>query len=161
MNHDDLISNYLAGAKLLADAVTGMSQEELLARPVPGKWSTHEVVCHLADTEALYAERMKRVIAEHEPALVSMDPDAWMARLAGPGRFVADELRLIELIRNQMGRILRTLKSEDFQRRGIHSEDGPITLETVLSRITVHLPHHVRFVNEKRRALAAKADYRR
>ena len=154
MNHEQLISNYLDGAGLVRTAVAGMSQEQLLAKPVPGKWSTHQVVCHLADTEALYAERMKRVIAEQEPPLLSIDPDTWMARLACPQRDVEDDLRLIELTRGQMARILRTLKPDDFQRRGIHSEDGPLTLETVLTRITGHLPHHVRFIQEKKRALA-------
>ena len=154
MNHDELISNYLAGPDLVRNAVAGMSHEHLFAKPVPGKWSTHQVVCHLADTEALYAERMKRVIAEHKPPLLAMDPDAWMAHLASPQRVIEDELRLIELIHNQMGHILRTLKFDDFRRRGIHSEDGPLSLETLLTRITGHLPHHVRFINEKKRALA-------
>jgi len=153
MNHEELISNYLAGASYVRNAVEGMSQEQLLAKPIPGKWSTHQVVCHLADTEALYAERMKRVIAEQEPPLLSIDPDAWMARLACPERVVEDDLRLIELTRTQMTRILRTLTPDDFQRHGIHSEDGPMTLEIVLTRITDHLPHHVRFINEKKRAL--------
>jgi hypothetical protein len=46
-----------------------MSQEQLIARPIPGKWSTLEVVCHLADFEIVFADRIKRVIAENEPAL--------------------------------------------------------------------------------------------
>ena len=64
-----------------------------------------------------------------------------------------EELLLIALIRQQVARILRTLKPEDFQRRGIHSESGPITLETLVQRITGHIPHHLRFVEEKRKAL--------
>ena len=31
------------------------------ARPVPGKWSTLEVVCHLVDSEQAWCHRMKRV----------------------------------------------------------------------------------------------------
>ena len=33
-----------------------MSQEQLLARPIPDKWSTWEVICHLADFEIVGAE---------------------------------------------------------------------------------------------------------
>jgi len=58
MNHDALIEQYLAGAGLLRRAVAGMTREQLLARPIPGKWSTQEVVCHLADYEPIYADRM-------------------------------------------------------------------------------------------------------
>jgi hypothetical protein len=66
---------------------------------------------------------------------------------------IEEELRLIELIRNQMGHILCSLKPDDFRRRGIHSDDGPMALETLLTRITGHMPHHVRFINEKKRAI--------
>ena len=48
-----------------------------------------------------------------------------------------------------------TLKPEDFQRRGVHSKSGPLTLEAFVERSTRHIPHHVRFIEEKRKALAA------
>ena len=44
-------------------------REALKARPVPGKWSTLEVVCHLVDSEQAWCHRMKRVIAEDNPLL--------------------------------------------------------------------------------------------
>ena len=52
-----------------------------------------------------------------------------------------------------MAEILRELKSEDFQRMGNHSEAGPLSLETLLERIIGHVPHHVRFIEEKRKVL--------
>jgi hypothetical protein len=45
----DLISTYEKGVEELRVAVTGMTGEQLRSRPVPGKWSTLEVVCHIAD----------------------------------------------------------------------------------------------------------------
>ena len=121
--------------------------------PVPGKWSTLEVVCHLADFEIVFADRIKRVIAENEPTLFGGDPTVFAARLAYNERNLDEELLLIALIRQQVARILRTLKPEDFQRRGIHSESGPMTLEALVQRVTGHIPHHVRFIEEKRKAL--------
>ena len=147
------IDNYLDGPGLLRKAVAGMTQEQLTARPIPGKWSTLEVICHLADFEIVYADRIKRIIAENEPTMFGGDPDTFAARLAYHDREVGDELQLIELVRTQVARILRTLKPKDFQRHGIHSEFGPLTLEMLLQRITGHIPHHVRFIEEKRKAL--------
>jgi hypothetical protein len=149
-----LIDNYLAGPQLLRKAVAGMSQEQLIARPIPGNWSTLEVICHLADFEIVYADRIKRVIAENEPTLFGGNPDLFTARLACQQRNAEEELLLVALVRQQVARILRTLNAEDFQRRGIHSESGPLTLETLVQRITGHIPHHVRFIEEKRKALA-------
>ena len=153
MEPTTLIDDYLSGPALLRQAVAGMTQEQLAARPISGKWSTLEVICHLADFEIVFADRIKRVIAENEPTLFGGDPNEFAARPAYHQRNPEEELLLIALIRQQVARILRTLKPEDFQRRGIHSESGPITLETLVQRITGHIPHHLRFVEEKRKAL--------
>ena len=131
-----------------------MIAEQLDARPIPGKWSTKHVICHIADFEPVYVDRMKRVIAENEPTLFSGDPNRFATTLAYDHRDVAVELDFIALARKHMGAILRSLKPEVFQRRGIHSEAGPITLETLLTNITNHIPHHLKFIEEKRAALA-------
>ena len=154
MNHDALIEEYLTGAGLLRRAVSGMTRDQLLARPIPGKWSTQEVVCHVADYEPIYADRMKRVIALEEPELLKGDPQLFAARLAYNHRDIEEELAIIEWTRKQMVRILRMLTPVDFQRRGGHSRDGTLTLEVLLQRITDHIPHHIRFIEEKRRAMA-------
>lgn len=152
-NYASLIDQYLAGPEQLRQAVAGMTDEQFDAAPIPGKWSTRQVVCHVADFEPVYADRMKRVIAVSEPTFFGGDPDVFAARLAYDQRDVEEELQLIEAVRRQMARILHSLTDDEFQRIGHHSEDGTITLATLFQRITDHIPHHVRFVEEKRRAL--------
>lgn len=153
MDITKLIEDYLAGPQELRGAVAGMTQQQLDARPVPGRWSTREVVCHIADYEPVYADRMKRVIAEDEPTLLGGDPGAMAVRLAYADRDLEEELGLVELVRRQMARILRSLKPEDFQRKGIHSVRGPVALEKLLQQITEHIPHHIRLIEEKRAAM--------
>jgi hypothetical protein len=153
MKYEKMIEEYRAGPGILRKAVVGMTGEQLLARPVAGKWSTLEVVCHLADFEIVYADRIKRVIAEEEPTIFGGDPDRFAARLGYQKRDVEEELAVVEIIRREVSRILGDIAEQDFQRHGIHSEYGPLTLETILMRVTNHIPHHVRFVEEKRKAL--------
>lgn len=148
------IDQYLAGPEQLKQAIAGMTAEQLDAAPIPGKWSTRHVVCHIADFEPVYADRMKRVIAESEPTFFGGDPDVFASRLAYDRRDVEEELQLIAAVRRQMAHILHTLSEDDFQRVGHHSEDGPLALETLLQRISDHIPHHVGFIDEKRKALA-------
>lgn len=150
-----LIDEYLKGPKLLREAVAGMSREQLLARPVAGKWSTLELVAHLADFEPVYGDRMKRILAEDGPTLFGGDPDKFAAKLAYHERDLETELCLIECVRRQMATILRTVPAVDFLRVGRHSEAGPLTLRTFLERITGHIPHHLPFIAEKRQALSA------
>lgn len=148
-----LIDNFLAGPKTLRQAVAGLSREQLLARPVPGKWSTLEVVCHLADFDPILADRMKRVIAEDRPTLLGADEKRFAAALAYHERDLEEELTIIERTRQQLARILRTLPAEALNRVGVHNERGPLTLEKLLTTATNHIPHHVKFIIEKRRAL--------
>jgi hypothetical protein len=96
---------------------------------------------------------VKQLIAENEPTLFSGDPDRFATTLAYDHRDMSVELDFIALARKHMGAILRALKPEDFQRRGIHSEAGPITLEKLLTNITNHIPHHIKFIDEKRAAM--------
>ncbi|MCH7685551.1 MAG: DinB family protein [Planctomycetes bacterium] len=67
MEIPSLIDDYATGPQKLRDAIAGMTPNEIDAVPVPGKWSTRQVVCHLADFEPVYADRMKHVIAEDQP----------------------------------------------------------------------------------------------
>ena len=151
-----LIEDYVDGAKKLRQAVAGMSREQVMARPVAGKWSTLEVVCHLADFDPILADRMKRVIAEDDPLLVGADENKFAAALAYHERDLEEELKIIETTRSQLARILRKLPESALQRTGQHSERGPRTLEQLLSTTIGHIPHHVRFILEKRLALGMK-----
>ena len=153
MHHQALIDQYLSGIDALQWAIAGMSEEQLDARPIAGKWSTRQVVCHLTDFEPIYADRMKRVIAEQCPTFFGGDPDTFAAGLAYEHRFVDEELNLFAAVRKHMATILRELESTDFERTGNHSDAGPMTLETLLRNIAAHVPHHLQFIAEKRQAL--------
>jgi uncharacterized damage-inducible protein DinB len=152
-----LIESYLAGPATLRRAVAGMSAEQVRARPVPGKWSTLEVVCHLADFEPIYADRMKRIIAEDRPHILGADEKRFATALAYHDRDLEEELAIIERTRSQMARILRTLPAEALQRIGIHNERGPRTLEQMLTGAIGHIDHHVPFIAAKRQALGLPA----
>jgi hypothetical protein len=149
----ELIDAYLAGPRTLRQAVAGMSREQLLARPVPGKWSTLEVVCHVADFEPILADRMKRVIALEKPDLIGADENRFAATLAYHDRDPEEELSIIEQTRRQLARILRKQPADALARVGIHNERGLRTLEQLLSSAINHIPHHVKFIQDKRTAL--------
>lgn len=151
-----LIEQYLDGPRQLRQAVAGMTREQAVARPVAGKWSTLEVVAHLTDFDPIMADRMKRVIAEDNPTLLGADENKFAQALGYMDRDLEEDLKIIELTRSQLARILRKLPDSALQRVGTHNERGPRTLEQLLSTAIGHIPHHVRFIMEKRLALGLK-----
>lgn len=153
MSPADLIDRYVAGPKTLRQAVAGMSDEQIRARPIPGKWSTLEVVSHLADFEVIGVDRIIAVISENEPTLPGRDESQFAARAGYQVRDIEEQLQLIELCRKHAARILRLIPDADWQRVGVHSEAGRLTLETLVTRVARHIEHHVPFIEEKRKAL--------
>jgi hypothetical protein len=52
MDQAALLDAYLSGPGMLRAAVTGMSRGQMISRPIAGRWSGLEVVCHLVETDA-------------------------------------------------------------------------------------------------------------
>jgi len=150
----ELADQYLAGAAALRKAVAGMTREQVVARPVAGKWSTLEVVAHVADFEPVLADRMKRIVALGEvPLLLVADENLYAKALGYHDRDVEEELNLVEAVRRQMAKIIRALKPEQLDLVGCHSKKGLVTLGQVIQTATNHIPHHIPFIADKRKAL--------
>jgi uncharacterized damage-inducible protein DinB len=147
------IDAYLNGPVQLRRAVADMSAKQLETRPVAGKWSTLEVVCHLVDSEQAWCHRMKRVIAEDRPLLIGYDETRFTATLRYHDHDLNTELALMEGMRAQMALVLRALPEAAWARTGVHSERGLISLEEMLQAEIDHVPHHIAHINEKRRVL--------
>jgi hypothetical protein len=151
---EDLIEVYIEQVKLLRRSVQGMNNRHARMRPIPGKWSTLEVLCHLADMECVFAERMRRVITEERPPLPNADENAYQRMLGYNERFADEELEVIKAVRQQMSRILSVQDKEIWKRVGIHSEVGELSLEDLVRKCVSHMAHHVKFIEDKRRAMS-------
>ncbi|HWE39759.1 MAG TPA: DinB family protein [Isosphaeraceae bacterium] len=153
------LDDFLAAPALLRKAVAGMTPEQLEARPVAGKWSTLEVVCHLADSDQAWCHRIKRTIAEDRPLLIGYDETRFTATLGYHDRDLEEELAAIASMRAQLGRTLRALPEAAWSRAGIHNERGLVTLAEMVRIEADHVAHHVGTIAEKRRALGLPADF--
>ena len=151
----DLISAYEQGIEELRLAVAGMTVEQLRCRPVAGKWSTLEVCCHIADCEQFFADRMKRTVAMDRPLLLGADGFRYPEPLRYQEHHLQQELELVAVTRRQMARTLRLVAPDAWRRMAVHSETGLVTLRQLLLHAINHLRHHLRFVAEKRAAMAA------
>lgn len=145
-----IIDRYAAGGAILRHAVSGMTPEQLAARPGPGAWSSIELVAHLVDTDLLYAERIKRVIAEPNPTLLVADENLWIAELHPDSIDVDDGLALFDANRRWTTRLLKHCAPETFTRVGTHSVSGRKTLVDLVVGVANHLDNHLKFLYAKR-----------
>src|SRR3954454_16564745 len=149
----DLISAYEMGIEELRIAVAGMTVEQLRSRPVAGKWSTLEVVCHIADCEQFFADRIKRTVAMDRPLLLGADGFRYPEPLHYQEHDLEQELDLVAITRRQTARTLRLVGPDAWQRTAVHSETGLVPLRQLLLHAVNPLRHHLRFVAEKRAAM--------
>ncbi len=149
----ELIAVYEQGIEDLRAAVAGMTGEQVRARPIAGKWSTLEVVCHLAGTEIYFTDRIERRAALERPLLMGVDERPYPERLSYQALDLGEELDLFAALRRHAARVLRSLPADAWERAGVHSENGLVTLRELVIKAVRHLRHHLPFVADKRAAL--------
>jgi GNAT superfamily N-acetyltransferase len=145
-----LIEAYQAGTDLLRTSVAGLTADQLRWRPESGRWSTLEVVCHICDTEQMFADWMKRTLAMDRPLPVGADGNLFPNAVGYHDRDLDEELALVSMTRGQMARILRLAPDDAWDRHVVHTELGPVTLKQLLEHAVRHLEEHVASIDNKR-----------
>jgi hypothetical protein len=127
----------------LSVTLRGVPVETLSASVVPGKWSAHEQLAHLARYHQIFLQRIDRILAEHAPEFsryrAEEDPEwpEWSG-LTTPQLLVR-----ISSMRAKLMARLRSLNKEDFERTGVHPKFGPMSLSLWLEFFLVHEAHHL------------------
>lgn len=130
----------------LAVTLSGVSAETLNGRVIPGKWSVHEQLAHLARYHQIFLQRIERMLSEQAPEfsryLAEDDPEwpAWRD-LPTPQLLVR-----ISSMRAKLMARLRSLSEEDFARTGVHPKFGSMSLSMWLEFFLVHEAHHLYMV---------------
>jgi hypothetical protein len=149
----ELIQMYRGGPDRLRGLVSDMTREQLTERPVPGKMSSLEVVCHVVDADQFLADRMKRTIATDKPLLMGVDGILYLEALHYHERDLQLQLSLLDVTRWQMAEDLAKLGDAAWTREAVHSESGLVTLRQLLWHSIRHLERHGEAIAEKRTAL--------
>ena len=149
----DLLARYGHGGALLRWAIEDLDAEALRARPIAGKMSSLEVVCHIVDADQFMCDRMKRTIATDLPLLMGVESVDYLEPLHYHDRDPGLDIRLLEIQREQMSADLTLLPSQSWERTAIHSEVGTLTLVQLLAHAVRHLEAHTEAIAEKRKAM--------
>ena len=137
-----LIAQYSDGYRVVAEALVGATDEQLDARPAPGKWTAREVVHHLADSEMTAATRLRLLVATDHPQIFGYDQEGF-ARKLFYDRPIAASLEAFKAARRATAEILERMTDADWARAaGTHPEHGPFTAESWLQLTAAHAHAH-------------------
>jgi uncharacterized damage-inducible protein DinB len=146
------------GPRLLREAVSGLSREQLLTPYREGGWTVAQVVHHMPDSHLNAYSRMKMAVTEDGPAIKSYEEGLWaeLADANDPGT-IGVSLGLLGALHARWVAFLRSLRETDFARTYTHPEQGPVPLDRGVALYAWHSRHHVAHVT----ALAVRMGWSR
>ena len=146
MRTDDLVYDEDTAFTLADDAATvsaivRRTPDERLRAAKIGDWTAKEVIGHIADMAEVFAERIRRCVAEDRPVLPSVDQDAVHAERHNND---ADAMALSKRLQAAHAAIVQTLQRPGTRDRiGVHAERGPVTAGWIGAYQARHSHEHV------------------
>lgn len=112
-------------------------------RPAGGGFSLVENVWHLAELEREgYGQRIRRLLAEEDPALANFDGDRLASERRYQERDLAEGLAAFAAARRENLETLRAARPSDWKRRGIHETLGRVALADLPRMMAEHDRSH-------------------
>lgn len=126
--------------------IAAMSPPTLMQQPAPGKWSIRHILCHLADTENVFAYRLRQTVAEEHHIIQPFDQDKFAAPYES---FSPQEaLEAFTAFRNWNLAFIRSLAPETMSKPLTHPERGTMTFATIVETMAGHDINHLKQVQQ-------------
>ena len=130
----------------LRAAVVGLTARQLTTPEAPGKWSVRQVLRHVADSEVVFAWRLRMILAHDHPPLTGYDQDLWALRLGYDEADESESLDEFEVLRRSNLRLLDRASPQDLERYGVHAERGNESVSHIVRMYAGHDTLHLRQV---------------
>ena len=129
-----------------------LGEDDLGRTYAPGKWSVRYILLHLADSETVLFDRIRRVLSEPRQVLWVYDQDAWAKGLDYSQVPLDMYRRVYESVRNAIIYYAARFYDTKGQLEFVHSVTGVRTLKDEFDKVAWHNQHHL---DQIRQALAA------
>jgi uncharacterized damage-inducible protein DinB len=129
-------------ADRLADIAAALGREGVERKPARNKWSAREIICHLADTELVFAFRLRQAIAEENHVVQPFDQDNWAANYSAYD--IQSALATFAMVRAWNLTFIRSLPPGAFSRTLTHPERGSMTFQVLVETMAGHDLNHLR-----------------
>jgi hypothetical protein len=128
---------------LLSTVLRELPKQMWLYKPSPERWSVHEIILHLADSEAIGYMVCRRFIAEPGSPMLNFDGARWAETLGYFHQSTREALELVRQLRRITYQLLLTLPEPVWERAVQHPTKGLLTLSQWIEIEELHIPHHI------------------
>ncbi len=137
------IESYSAAYDRLVAALPQFPRAMWQYRAAPDGWTIHEIIVHIADSEANSYARCRRFIAEPGLTVMAYDEMAWAQRLNYHAQSPEVALELFKQLRAASYQLIKTLPEEVWVNTIVHPENGVMTMDDWLDVYDRHIPDHI------------------
>lgn len=130
------------GPSVLSDTLRECPKKMWLYRPAPNRWSIHEIILHLADSEANSYLQSRQFIVEPGSDSAGHSASSWASSLGYFHQSTRDALGLIYRLRKMTHQLLRIVPDAVWAHTIRLPNDGLLTLEQWTEKQAGHIPHH-------------------
>jgi hypothetical protein len=130
-------------ADRIEQMIDGRRREDLSRAPAPGAWSVAEIVSHLADSEIVFAYRVRMILSTPGTPIQAYNQDNWSKAVRAAESDPRDSLALFRAVRTSMLRLLRGLGDEELDRFGLHAERGKESVRHLIRLYAGHDRNHL------------------
>lgn len=110
--------------------------------PAPGKWSIREIICHLADTELVFAFRLRQAKAESHHVIQPFDQERWAESYGSYD--LAAALEMFSTARAWNAKFITSGPPDLLAKRLTHPERGEMTFQVLVETMAGHDLNHLR-----------------
>jgi|HubBroStandDraft_6_1064221.scaffolds.fasta_scaffold44397_2 hypothetical protein len=128
---------------LLSAVLRELPKQMWLYKPSPDRWSVHEIILHLADSEAVGYMVCRHFIAEPGSPMVKFDGARWAETLGYFHQSTREALELVRQLRRMTYQLLLTLPEPVWERAVQHPNKGLLTLSQWIETEELHIPRHI------------------
>jgi hypothetical protein len=143
-----LIESYGGAYDQLHLAIQRFPVEMWQFRPAPDRWTIHEIIVHIADSEVNSYVRCRRFLAEPGSTVLGYDEGRWAHELKYHDQSPEDALELFRWLRKKTYLLVKDLPEPAWANKVNHSENGWMTLDDWLITYEDHIPAHIRQMQE-------------
>ena len=143
MTHIEKIDSYSKGHEKFITAVNELPKEMWNFKPAPDKWSVHEIIIHMADSEANSFSRARKMICEPGSTITAYDQDLWVVKTNYSSQSTDDALELFRNLRKMTYNVIKDLPESTWSNFIIHPENGKMTLDDWLTVYENHVTVHI------------------
>ena len=135
---NDVIASTAGELRRFADRI---GAARITTPRAPGKWSARDILCHLADTEIVFAFRLRQALAEDHHVIQPYNQERWAPPYASLDADAA--IATFAAVRSWNLALLNGVTPQQAAKPVTHPERGDMTFSVIVETMAGHDLNHL------------------